>query len=154
METYNEKQIKLNREIREKKGAAFQAFNTKKQELFAEKQKAGQAYDEEKKRLQTELDNVLKERLLMKKGGMTVIAEQYQANILRQHEINKAQYEGKIRFMDERRKFAQLDNLLTEEYRIEKQKIADEKTERLLIIEKEERERKEMLSSQNEEKEN
>lgn len=154
METYNEKQIKLNREIREKREAAFQAFNTKRQQLFADKQKAGQTYDEEKKQLQTELDNVLKERLLMKKGGMTVIAEQYQQNLVREHEIHKAQYEGKIRFMDERRKFAQLDNLLTEEYRIEKQKIADEKTERLLIIEKEERERKELLSSQNEEKEN
>jgi len=154
METYNEKQIRLNREIREKKEAAFQAFNTKRQQLFAEKQKAGQAYDEEKKRLQTALDELLKERLLMKKGGMTVIAEQYQSNLLREREINKAQADGKIRFMDERRKFAQRDNLLIEEYRIEKQKIADEKTERLLIIEKEERERKEMLSSQNEEKEN
>lgn len=153
METYNEKQIKLNREIREKREAAFQAFNTKRQQLLAEKQKAGQTYDEEKKQLQTELDNVLKERLLLKKGGMTVIAEQYQSNLLREHEIHKAQYEGKIRFMDERRKLAQLDNLLIEEYRIEKQKIADEKTERLLIIEKEERERKELLSLTNENKE-
>ena len=154
METYNEKQIKLNREIREKKEAAFSAFNTKRQQLLAEKQEAGQKYDEEKQQLQTELDNVLKERLLMKKGGMTVIAEQYQSNLLREHEIHKAQYEGKIRFMDERRKFAQLDNLLTEEYRIEKQKIADEKTERLLIIEKEWRERKESLTLANEETEN
>ena len=108
--------------------------------MFAEKQKAGQTYDEEKKQLQSALDDVLKERLLMKKSGMSIIAEQYQMNILREREIHKAQYECKMRFMDERRKFAQQDNLLLEEYRIEKQRIADEKTERLLITEKEERE--------------
>lgn len=153
METYNEKQIKLNREMREKREQAFSDFNAKRQEMFLQKERAGKEYDAEKKQLQMELDNILHERMYLKTQGMTITNEQYQVTIQREQEVHKAQAELKMRFMDSRREYARADNLLLEEYRNEKMKIAAEKTERLLIIEKEEKERKLLTLANEEEKE-
>ena len=147
METYNEKQIALASEICHKREEAAKNFHEQENAIKTEIEKAGIRYDEQKKQLQSELDDVLKERLLMKKGGMTIIAEQYAQNLAREREIHKQQYESRMAFFEERRTFNRQLNILTENYRDEKSKIEDYKHERLLQIE---RERK-LLSLQNEE---
>lgn len=154
METYNEKHIRLSAEIAEKREAAFQRYDEKRQNIHAEKEIEGNKYDEEKKRLQAELDEVIERKNQLKFAGYSDLSEQIMVEKARIREIHIRQSELKINFMNKVREFARRQNDILQEYHVEKMLISREKTERQLQIEKEERERKEMLSSQNEEKEN
>jgi hypothetical protein len=149
METYNEKLIKLYREIREKREAAFQAFNTKRQQLLAEKQKAGQTYDEEKKRLQKQLNELLSDRLKMRADGIGNTHAEMRMSYENERRIQEMQSANRMQFFDAIRENARQQNTNTEEYRAEKLKISNYQAERLLQIEQE---RKELLSL-NDEKE-
>ena len=148
METYNEKQIKLNREILQKRDEAKKRFLTDESIIRANIEKARIEQDYKRTKLQSELDEVLAQRLMLKRDGLTIMNETYMQNIKREREIQQQQHEAKMEYFDMKRQFNHQLNILQENYRDEKMKIDDYKAERLLQIE---RERKELLSLTNEE---
>ena len=150
METYNEKQIKLNREILQKRDEAKKRFLTDESIIRANIEKARIEQDYKRTKLQSELDEVLAQRLMLKRDGLTITNETYMQNIKREREIRQQQHEAKMEYFDTKRQFNHQLNILQENYRDEKMKIDDYKAERLLQIE---RERKELLSLANENKE-
>lgn len=150
METYNEKQIKLNREILQKRDEAKKRFLTDESIIRANIEKARIEQDYQRTKLQLELDEVLAQRLKLKRDGLTITNETYMQNIKREREIQQQQHEVKMEYFDTKRQFNHQLNILQENYRDEKMKIDDYKAERLLQIE---RERKELLSLANENKE-
>lgn len=150
METYNEKQIKLNREIAQKRDEAKKRFLADESTIRANIEKARIEQDYKRTKLQLELDDVLAQRLMLKREGLTITNETYMQNIKREREIQQQQHEAKIVFFDTKREFNHQLNVLLENYRDEKMKIDDYKAERLLQIEQE---RKELLSLTNENKE-
>lgn len=150
METNNEKQIKLNREIIQKRDEAKKRFLADEKNIRANIEKARIEQDYKRNKLQLELDEVLAQRLMLKRDGLTITNETYMQNIKREREIQQQQHEAKMAFLDTKREFSQQLKILQENYSDEKMKIYDYKAERLLQIE---RERKELLSLTNENKE-
>ena len=148
METNNEKQIKLNREIAQKRDEAKKRFLADESTIRANIEKARIEQDYKRTKLQLELDDVLKQRLMLKREGLTITNETYMQNIKREREIQQQQqHEAKMAYFDTKRQFNHQLNVLLVNYSDEKMKIDDYKAERLLQIE---RERK-MLSLQDEE---
>lgn len=154
METYNEKQTKLKIEITEKREAAFQKFNAQRQQIMDVKEITGRQFDEEKQRLQEELDNTIEEAHNLKIAGHSDLSELVINAKAKIREIHKKQSDNKIAFMNKIREFAKAQNTIVSAYREEKIAIDREKAERQLQIEAEERERKELLSLSNTEIEN
>lgn len=150
METYNEKQIILNREIAEMREKAHQAFDQRRQELCRLKERFAHIFEQEKKRLQTQLNELLKDRLQMRADGMANTHAQMRMSYENEKRIQEMQSANRMQFFDAIRENARQQNTNTEEYRAEKLKIANYKAERLLQIEQE---RKELLSLTNENKE-
>lgn len=148
MENYNEKQILLNREIAQKRDEAKKRFLADESTIRANIEKARIEQDYKRTKLQLELDDMLAQRLILKREGLTITNETYMQNIKREREIQQLQHEVKMAFLDTKREFSQQLNVLRENYSDEKMKIDDYKAERLLQIE---RERKELLSLTNEE---
>lgn len=154
METYNEKLIRLNNEITEKREAAFQRFNEQQKRINDAKEIDGRRYDETKKNLQIELDKAIEQQNELKKNGFADFSDAIAATKATIRDIHKRQFESKTAFMNKIREYAKARNELVLAYREEKLAIGRYKSERLLQIEAEERERKELLSLSNEEKEN
>lgn len=148
METYHEKQVKLTREILQKRDEAKKRFLADESTIRANIEKARIEQDYKRNKLQSELDEVLAQRLMLKRDGLTITNETYMQNIKREREIQQQQHEAKMAFLDTKREFSHQLNILQVNYRDEKMKIDDYKAERLLQIE---RERKELLSLTNEE---
>lgn len=148
METYHEKQVKLTREILQKRDEAKKRFLADESTIRANIEKARIEQDYKRNKLQLELDEVLAQRLMLKRDGLTITNETYMQNIKREREIQQQQHEAKMAFLDTKREFSQQLKILQENYIDEKMKIDDYKAERLLQIE---RERKELLSLTNEE---
>lgn len=151
METYNEKQIKLNREINEMRENAHQQFNNKRIELARLKEETGHVFEQEKKRLMTQLSDLLKERYQMRADGYTNTHKAMQDSFLTENRIHEMQAANRMAFFDKLRDIARQNNDNLEQYRLEKLKIATIKSDRLLQIE---REQKELLFLKNEETEN
>lgn len=149
METYNEKQIILNREITEMREKAHQAFDQRRQELCRLKEQFAHIFEQEKKRLQTQLNELLKDRLQMRADGMANTHAQMRMSFENEKRIQEMQSANRMQFFDAIRENARQQNTNTEEYRAEKLKISNYKAERLLQIEQE---RKELLSLTNENK--
>lgn len=143
MNNYNEKQNILNQEIRKQREQAQAQFFAARNALQDEFQKAGAMYDDHKKELQAELDELLAERLILKRDGLTITNEKYAHNLQREKEINSQQYNAKMAFFDVRRTYGKQLETATEQYRAEKSRIDDYKAERLLQIERERAELKE-----------
>lgn len=150
METYNEKQIKLNREINAMREQAHQSFNAKRVELARLKEETGHVFEQEKKRLAEQLNDCLMARLEMKSTGFECTHIRMRENYENERRIHELQNANRNAFLGKLRDIARQNNENTEQYRAEKMKIANYKAERLLQIEREECERK-LLSLQNEE---
>lgn len=151
METYNEKQIKLNREINEMRENAHQQFNNKRIELARLKEETGHVFEQEKKRLAEQLNDCLSARLEMKSTGLECTHIRMRENYENERRIHELQAANRNAFFDKLRDIARQNNDNLEQYRLEKLKIATIKSDRLLQIE---REQKELLSLKNEETEN
>ena len=149
METYNEKQIILNREITEMREKAHQAFDQRRQELCRLKESFAHIFEQEKKRLQTQLNELLSDRLKMRADGIGNTHAEMRMSYENEKRIQEMQSANRMQFFDAIRENARQQNTNTEEYRAEKLKISNYKAERLLQIEQE---RKELLSL-NDEKE-
>ncbi len=154
MESYNEKQANLKMAITEKFNLAFQRFEKKRQEIIEAKEIEGRIFDEQKKQLQTKLDEIIEQKNRMKQRGFSDLSDEIMQAKAKIREIHFEQADLKMAFMDKIREFAKAQNDLLCEYRAEKMQIEREKHERQLQIEKEERERKESLSLADEETEN
>lgn len=150
MENYNEKQIILKREITEMREVAHQNFNRRRNELHTLKAETGHVFEQEKKRLQTQLNELLSDRLKMRADGMANTHAQMRMSYENEKRIHEMQSANRMQFFDAIRENARQQNTNTEEYRQEKLKISNYKAERLLQIEQE---RKELLSLKNENKE-
>lgn len=138
---YNEKQIILNREIVGMKEKAFQAFNNRRQELCRLKEEIGHVFEQEKKRLATQLDDVLKERNQMRADGYSNTHKAWLDNCENERRIHTLQAENRMAFFDKIRDINRKQNVNLEDYRAEKIKIANYKAERLLQIERERQEK-------------
>ena len=154
METYNEKNAKLKIEFIEKRQAAFQKFNAQRQQIMDAKEIAGRRFDEDKQRLQEELDKAIEHEHNLQFCGHSDLSELVIKAKAKIRELHKKQTDNKIAFMNQIREFAKAQNIIVSAYREEKIAIDREKAERQLQIEAEERERKELLSLSNTEIEN
>ena len=152
MENYNEKQIKLNREVTEMREKAFNTFNNRRQELCRLKEEIGHVFEQEKKRLATQLDDVLKERNTMRADGYSNTHKAWIENCENERRIHTLQAENRMAFFDKARDINRRQNDNLEDYRAEKIKIADYKAERLLEIEREHQQEKLLSLSSEKEK--
>lgn len=140
MENYNEKQIKLKREINEMRENAHQQFNNKRVELARLKEETGHVFEQEKKRLAEQLNDCLSARLEMKSTGFDCTHIRMRENYENERRIHELQAANRNAFFDKLRDIAKQNNENLEEYRMAKLKIANYKAERLLQIEQEEKE--------------
>ena len=149
MENYNEKQIILNREITEMREVAHQNFNRRRNELITLKAETGHVFEQEKKRLQTQLNELLSDRLKMRADGIGNTHAEMRMSFENEKRIQELQSANRVAFFEKLRDIARKQDENTEEYRAEKLKISNYKAERLLQIEQE---RKELLSLNDEKK--
>lgn len=103
-----------------------------------------------KKRLQTQLNELLSDRLKMRADGIGDTHAEMRMSYDNENRIHQLQAANRVAFFEKLHDIARKQDENTEEYRAEKLKISNYKAERLLQIEKE---RKELLSLTNENKE-